>query len=459
MALLQVFRDGTFERELHLDRADLRIGRAEDNDLVLPDLQKGVSRYHAEIQPEGDGFVIVDLQSQNGLWLEDRRISRERLQPGVPVSLGPYRLVLATDEATHAAGDDYGTIAVFPDDPSAIEPPRVAPPPPGPPLPPPPLPPARDPRRASGFHLSPAALVTAAVVAGVAMVLLVSLLSGTDGDGGTTTTTTTLAPSTTLVRNPALTPEEQARVPLADATALVDQKRYDEARVRIADVQRIHPESAGARALLQRIESESVPSIGASTTLPEAAWPRGLPEIPPRRGESQALRIRRARLLSAEFEAARDLRSKGSVDAALSKFEEIYRAEPDFPGIREELDAAREQRDAAMKENAAQRVRTAQGLEQAGELRKALAAWQEVHTSGANQALATQAMQRVRARMIDEGLKALKDGDNAVFANNLGDAARHFERAIDLLEGHPKRAEAQEKLRDIKKPDAAGGNR
>ncbi len=51
----------------------LRIGRADDNDVVLPDLQ--VSRYHAELQKiPDDGFQLADVGSHNGTYVNGRQI-------------------------------------------------------------------------------------------------------------------------------------------------------------------------------------------------------------------------------------------------------------------------------------------------------------------------------------------------------------------------------------------------
>jgi ABC-type multidrug transport system ATPase subunit/pSer/pThr/pTyr-binding forkhead associated (FHA) protein len=51
----------------------LRIGRAEDNDIVLDDLS--VSRHHAELRNTGDGrYAIVDLDSSNGTFLNGARV-------------------------------------------------------------------------------------------------------------------------------------------------------------------------------------------------------------------------------------------------------------------------------------------------------------------------------------------------------------------------------------------------
>ena len=53
----------------------LRIGRAPENDLVVPDLS--VSRVHAELRNLGDGrYEIVDLGSHNGTFVNGQRIAR-----------------------------------------------------------------------------------------------------------------------------------------------------------------------------------------------------------------------------------------------------------------------------------------------------------------------------------------------------------------------------------------------
>jgi SARP family transcriptional regulator, regulator of embCAB operon len=52
--------------------AATRIGRLEDNDIVLDDAE--VSRHHAVVSDTGASFVITDLRSANGVYVEDRRI-------------------------------------------------------------------------------------------------------------------------------------------------------------------------------------------------------------------------------------------------------------------------------------------------------------------------------------------------------------------------------------------------
>ncbi|MDT5185218.1 MAG: family transcriptional regulator, regulator of embCAB operon, partial [Mycobacterium sp.] len=52
--------------------AATRIGRLADNDVVLDDAE--VSRHHAVVSDTGTSFVITDLRSANGVYVQGRRI-------------------------------------------------------------------------------------------------------------------------------------------------------------------------------------------------------------------------------------------------------------------------------------------------------------------------------------------------------------------------------------------------
>jgi pSer/pThr/pTyr-binding forkhead associated (FHA) protein len=94
---LIIFHEQALHRYIELGRRELKIGRGQQNDVVLDDPDKVVSRFHAELRPDASGYVLIDLNSQNGTWVDERRIDRVVLRAGVPVAIGPYRLVL--DEA------------------------------------------------------------------------------------------------------------------------------------------------------------------------------------------------------------------------------------------------------------------------------------------------------------------------------------------------------------------------
>ena len=68
------------------------VGRQDDCDLCLIDTM--VSRSHCLILREGKGFVVKDLQSRNGTWVNGRRVkNRRRIRVGDIIQVGPFRLV------------------------------------------------------------------------------------------------------------------------------------------------------------------------------------------------------------------------------------------------------------------------------------------------------------------------------------------------------------------------------
>ena len=67
------------------------IGRSPDNDIFLDDVT--VSRKHAVLSQNGNEFLIEDLGSLNGTFVNRRRIeSPARLESGDEVQIGKYRL-------------------------------------------------------------------------------------------------------------------------------------------------------------------------------------------------------------------------------------------------------------------------------------------------------------------------------------------------------------------------------
>ncbi len=71
-------------------RAGLRLGRAADNDVVLPD--RRVSRYHARIVAVPGGLAVEDLGSVNGTFVGALPATSEPLEAGTIVTLGDTQL-------------------------------------------------------------------------------------------------------------------------------------------------------------------------------------------------------------------------------------------------------------------------------------------------------------------------------------------------------------------------------
>ena len=60
----------------------VRIGRAQDNDVVLNDeADRSVSRHHAYVALEGDAYILYD-RSKNGTFVDDTRIEMFSLVHG-----------------------------------------------------------------------------------------------------------------------------------------------------------------------------------------------------------------------------------------------------------------------------------------------------------------------------------------------------------------------------------------
>ncbi|WP_217242695.1 FHA domain-containing protein [Streptomyces sp. AC555_RSS877] len=94
-ALTSTFRQPTTVRPL--PTRTVRIGRAEDNDLVIDDL--GVSRRHAELRALPDGtYEIVDLGSHNGTFLNGLAVTRALIGPGDIVGIGHSAFSLVGDQ-------------------------------------------------------------------------------------------------------------------------------------------------------------------------------------------------------------------------------------------------------------------------------------------------------------------------------------------------------------------------
>ena len=96
MIRVAVYRAGTPDRYVNIPQTIARIGRASENDIVLEDAEKGVSRIHAELRNEQGHWTIVDLNSQNGVHVRGRRVTREVVEPGTAITVGPYQLVSRT---------------------------------------------------------------------------------------------------------------------------------------------------------------------------------------------------------------------------------------------------------------------------------------------------------------------------------------------------------------------------
>jgi pSer/pThr/pTyr-binding forkhead associated (FHA) protein len=98
MAKLVIQNQGMTGRacELHTDRTT--IGRVEDNTFQIAD--PSVSSHHCEVHLRGSDIVIRDLNSTNGSFINNDKITEQVLKPGQVLRLGQVELKLEAEGAS-----------------------------------------------------------------------------------------------------------------------------------------------------------------------------------------------------------------------------------------------------------------------------------------------------------------------------------------------------------------------
>ena len=74
------------------------IGRGPYNHVVLDDTR--ISRQHAKISPEAGGFVLYDLNSANGSYVNEATVKRYKLEPNDLVRFGPFTFRYETEASS-----------------------------------------------------------------------------------------------------------------------------------------------------------------------------------------------------------------------------------------------------------------------------------------------------------------------------------------------------------------------
>ncbi len=120
-------RSGTLKgQRIQLRTPVINIGRADYNDVVLPD--ESVSTSHAKLQRREGVWILTDVESTNGTFVDGERVQGDApLAPGAMVRFGDVQLVFEpTDDAMGVAkGGGTKMIAAF----------KAPAPPPAPPAP------------------------------------------------------------------------------------------------------------------------------------------------------------------------------------------------------------------------------------------------------------------------------------------------------------------------------------
>jgi pSer/pThr/pTyr-binding forkhead associated (FHA) protein len=99
-ALLVVKRGPNAGSRFLLDQDTTSAGRHPESDIFLDDVT--VSRRHAEFRREGGEFVVVDVGSLNGTYVNREPVDTAVLANGDEVQIGKFRLVFLTGPGSAA---------------------------------------------------------------------------------------------------------------------------------------------------------------------------------------------------------------------------------------------------------------------------------------------------------------------------------------------------------------------
>src|SRR5579859_3066064 len=117
MFTIIISEKGGAERRETFDRNEINVGRVQGNDLMLP--KGNVSKHHARLLFRDGRFIVTDLKSTNGTYVNGRKISQATIvREGDKIYVGDFVLRLETGQALvandGAALEDAGGRATAP---------------------------------------------------------------------------------------------------------------------------------------------------------------------------------------------------------------------------------------------------------------------------------------------------------------------------------------------------------
>lgn len=103
---------GSEIKTIETDKAEITIGRNPANDIHIDNL--GVSKQHAKIVKQDGGYVVEDLNSTNGTFINDKRVARAVLNNNDEIHIGKHSLQIQFKTAANNASDqDFGDKTVI----------------------------------------------------------------------------------------------------------------------------------------------------------------------------------------------------------------------------------------------------------------------------------------------------------------------------------------------------------
>src|SRR5882757_476058 len=112
MFTILIQEKGGEQRRMVFNKPEVTIGRVQGNDIVLP--KGNVSKRHARIVLKDSKFIIVDLKSTNGTYVNGRKITSPLVvKDSDKIYVGDF--IIGVDEAASADGDNAEATNAPPD--------------------------------------------------------------------------------------------------------------------------------------------------------------------------------------------------------------------------------------------------------------------------------------------------------------------------------------------------------
>ena len=96
MARLIVEHSSQVLKDYSFGKKSVTVGRSDDNTIALDDL--AVSGYHARVDRKGVDYILTDLQSTNGTFLNNTNVVSHRLAHGDRIVMGEHTLLFVGTE-------------------------------------------------------------------------------------------------------------------------------------------------------------------------------------------------------------------------------------------------------------------------------------------------------------------------------------------------------------------------
>src|SRR3954470_23739231 len=98
MFAIIISEKGGAERKESFDKNEINVGRVQGNDLMLP--KGNVSKHHARLLFRDGRFIVTDLKSTNGTYVNGRKIAQATIvREGDKIYIGDFVLRLETNGA------------------------------------------------------------------------------------------------------------------------------------------------------------------------------------------------------------------------------------------------------------------------------------------------------------------------------------------------------------------------